>query len=74
MKAVNTRLLWFFVPALIALGAVAFALLRPTVDCIRSADVVACSDTGLVNVLVATGGVLLAAVITAFLLRTRRSR
>ena len=74
MKAVNTGGRWFLVPALIALGSVTFALLRPTVHCIRRADVVACSDTGLVNVLVATGGVLVAAAITAFLLRTRRSR
>jgi hypothetical protein len=74
MKTANTRLWWLSVPALVAVGSLAFALLRPSFDCIRNdrgLDVLVCSDNRLLNVLVASAGILLAVAITAFLLRIR---
>lgn len=70
------RLLAFMVPAFIAVAALAWAVLQPTVVCTSGGDTSGCSDYSGMKFFVATVGVgaaLMLASIIGFVLRTRRA-
>lgn len=67
-KPAHVRLWWLTLPVSLALGSLAWAFIRPTVECFQAGDVGGCTDSGLVNVLVGVGGVFVAAVLTLIIL------
>lgn len=63
------------IPLLVALGLIAWAVLLPTVDCVRAGDVLGCSDRTNVKILLAVLGlIILGGTAIAFAVSTARAK